>query len=512
MHCSMLYDTIGASGWLLSLSGISIMHDLRPLSTSSFATAILVGSLLQLLDMEFKYCSLGANQIRLLRPDGVRIVELEGKVCEVVHYRTQHVSTDEAPPFTAISYDWGLLKPTDCIALDSGLFPVRSNVRSCLTHIHRLSCNSESSEKWRYIWIDAICIDQGNDKEKSAQVRQMDLIYKRADMVCVWLGDLFLANPWLGIDGDPRCYGLNANKSSHIESWEEVLDLVLSRPYWTRFWVVQEFSLARRIEIHAYRMSKPLDGEVFVAMMDAHTRRRTYCLPSAYIRIEELGETLEYVSATELAFERRLQRYERTHKTRRMRLRNLLFRHQMAQCTDKRDRVFSMLGLLSPNYREQLGRFFPDYTLSKWVVAALAIAHMISDNQDVIRGGSIDDDLLRGLLGWDEGESSSKRLLILAWPLVKLFDEPGFRYDAPTAQDIWYHCNRKTDLLGVRLGSDSLWRSPAAKAEFLRYREFLYEKCMVDGEEEEALRASSRMERDLLLLESRVRPYSRIPA
>lgn len=37
-------------------------------------------------------------------------------------------------------------------------------------------------------WIDAICIDQSNTKERTHQVRMMDQIYADAESVIVWLG------------------------------------------------------------------------------------------------------------------------------------------------------------------------------------------------------------------------------------------------------------------------------------------------------------------------------------
>lgn len=55
-------------------------------------------------------------------------------------------------------------------------------------------------------WIDALCINQGNLEERSAQVRIMPQIYTKADCVMVWLGDdsnmLFrlLRNVWRNPD------------------------------------------------------------------------------------------------------------------------------------------------------------------------------------------------------------------------------------------------------------------------------------------------------------------------
>lgn len=38
------------------------------------------------------------------------------------------------------------------------------------------------------LWIDAICIDQKNDTEKSYQIANMRHVYSRAKMVIIWLG------------------------------------------------------------------------------------------------------------------------------------------------------------------------------------------------------------------------------------------------------------------------------------------------------------------------------------
>jgi hypothetical protein len=39
------------------------------------------------------------------------------------------------------------------------------------------------------IWIDSICIDQLNDKEKNHQVCHMSSINKMAESVIIWLGE-----------------------------------------------------------------------------------------------------------------------------------------------------------------------------------------------------------------------------------------------------------------------------------------------------------------------------------
>ncbi|KAK3364200.1 heterokaryon incompatibility, partial [Lasiosphaeria hispida] len=43
-------------------------------------------------------------------------------------------------------------------------------------------------DKPRYLWVDAICINQSDIAEKNVHMPQMHLVYQRAARVVVWLG------------------------------------------------------------------------------------------------------------------------------------------------------------------------------------------------------------------------------------------------------------------------------------------------------------------------------------
>jgi hypothetical protein len=83
--------------------------------------------------------------------------------------------------YEALSYTWGSKHTTDTILLDEKPFLVTSNLNDAL---RRLRQPDES----RILWVDAICINQQDDTERSQQVGLMRRIYNQASKVVIWLG------------------------------------------------------------------------------------------------------------------------------------------------------------------------------------------------------------------------------------------------------------------------------------------------------------------------------------
>jgi hypothetical protein len=104
----------------------------------------------------------------------------------------------------------------------------------------------ENASQRRYdknIWIDALCINQTDNLERSAQVQMMGHIYAVCSTVIVWLGK----DETLG----PLCDWINARH------WQEPLKPEVrsslahfcSHAYWTRLWITQEVMLARKLQV-----------------------------------------------------------------------------------------------------------------------------------------------------------------------------------------------------------------------------------------------------------------------
>jgi hypothetical protein len=105
----------------------------------------------------------------------------------------------------------------------------------------------------RNLWIDAICINQKDDKEKSLQIQLMPSIYERAKKCLIWLGEIspeldisvLEAHPWNETFGSRKKMG----KQGLPEADVILMRHLTSNPYWERVWIIQEIGFARKLEI-----------------------------------------------------------------------------------------------------------------------------------------------------------------------------------------------------------------------------------------------------------------------
>jgi hypothetical protein len=114
------------------------------------------------------------------------------------------------------------------------------------------------------IWIDAICINQSNHEERNMQVKMMDLIYKKADAVLIWLGPQDTvakqaARAMVNLSMSPQLVAQTLDLSDHHRSvifkqasslpildfgWHCIVSL-LHRQWFRRCWIIQEVAWAR---------------------------------------------------------------------------------------------------------------------------------------------------------------------------------------------------------------------------------------------------------------------------
>ncbi|OAG10045.1 uncharacterized protein CC84DRAFT_1071083, partial [Paraphaeosphaeria sporulosa] len=92
------------------------------------------------------------------------------------------VSLDDRPQYEALSYVWGEdSDDTLPISLGGKTVQIRRNLHLALRGIRDPDCE-------RILWIDALCINQGDVEERYTQVAIMGDIYSKAYCVLAYIG------------------------------------------------------------------------------------------------------------------------------------------------------------------------------------------------------------------------------------------------------------------------------------------------------------------------------------
>ena len=187
-------------------------------------------------------------------------------------YNRYHLQNDEQVRSTyleyeALSYVWGSTDNQKPIFIDgepddSNVIMVTENLDIALRHLRNPSTT-------RTLWVDAVCIDQSNDAEKSTQVAFMGNVFARALRVIVWLGpegdDSNRAMELLDYIGrrfevnykdfsitpselernEPSLSSMNTPLPISIRDQTLIL-LLFRRPWFSRLWVRQEIAMSHQ--------------------------------------------------------------------------------------------------------------------------------------------------------------------------------------------------------------------------------------------------------------------------
>jgi hypothetical protein len=196
-----------------------------------------------------------ASMIRLIEVRSNRINGFIYVALKHVHFPAlpkslpQPLDRKDKPRFKCLSYTWG--EPTEDykILVNGKLLHVRKNLFEFLELATELYSNEP-------LWIDALCINQGDHREKSQQVQKMGTIYEHAELVLVWFGESVLEKLKLsqnGLSTFPEWKSLNwwqepelsigMGQLSKQYGTEYILQAICEHPYWARAWIAQEILL-----------------------------------------------------------------------------------------------------------------------------------------------------------------------------------------------------------------------------------------------------------------------------
>jgi hypothetical protein len=135
---------------------------------------------------ELQYSPLNREkkEIRLLQFDTTD--SLDG----LIRAQLIHAPLNDRLDYYALSYTWGSSERTRSISLSGHDFPVTENLYQALHSFRRFRSDPEGkkNERYWYIWIDAISINQNDVAERNYEVTRMTDIYRFTAHVYIWLG------------------------------------------------------------------------------------------------------------------------------------------------------------------------------------------------------------------------------------------------------------------------------------------------------------------------------------
>ena len=199
--------------------------------------------------------------------------------------------------FVAFSYVWGANRGRKMIYVNELPIQITRNLYKLLRAVQN---PATAPLQLRYLWIDAICINQEDGAERAIQVQLMRRIYREARFVVAWLGrpsdDSRLAFKVLEIAADERAAGTRLESTSWLyknkdllcnfeetpmsvssdspsqqsngtsnakppynSAWRSIFNL-MRRPYFKRLWTFQEAVLPCTLFLLCGSEVSPLDN------------------------------------------------------------------------------------------------------------------------------------------------------------------------------------------------------------------------------------------------------------
>lgn len=342
-------------------------------------------------------------------------------------------------PYIALSYTWGDPRDTVLVLLNGGLFRVTRNLHSALWRFR-----NQPGEESTLFWIDAICINQEDYREKSIQVRRMTNIYENAQKIYVWLGPeadgsllamgtLHAVHDYVkqlrGEDCDREVSftqrsensGLfgRLNKPSNERPWI-ALQKLLGRAWWTRMWVVQE-STCPKVPTWIVCGHASMSRKTFFSA--CHSLRSLVNMPE-YRHLARYNFAIDNIIMLDLNLS------SRATGGRTMRLFHLLPDSRRFIAADPRDKVYAVSGLASD---ASSSRFLePDYSKSQLEVYCDVVRHFMETSKYIHK---LDFLCYAGAEIYPEDATNERAVQVSTWPswLPDWSKEP-FNYPMPFAK------------------------------------------------------------------------------
>ncbi|KAF3000336.1 hypothetical protein E8E14_001282 [Neopestalotiopsis sp. 37M] len=169
-----------------------------------------------------------------------RIIELQPAVEASDDLHVEISVVDLSLPmasYEALSYTWGgIPSSSKVIASQTRAFSVTKNLEDALRRF-RLA------ERPRRLWIDALSINQNDDKEKNHQIPLMSAIFQGAAAVLVWLGRDAQVEASLDRLSELGRLALSDKwpiPADDVADMKECISRVINLSWFSRRWIIQE--------------------------------------------------------------------------------------------------------------------------------------------------------------------------------------------------------------------------------------------------------------------------------
>lgn len=350
------------------------------------------------------------------------------------------------PTYEALSYCCGESTETWPIYIDNTVFYARTNLVQALQRFRQ-------KEESRFVWADAISIDQGDSQaslqERSKQVAMMGDIYKNSSCTLIWLG---IGTPatakgfeFVKVLNDlrERIAEIEASDSIPLTAEERALPgldnpqvraflALQSNPWFTRVWIIQEVALAAKSTITL--------GHCTVDWADFYAARESAA--GMELLTMAVDETCNGPFA--IAMARAIISNSHNLSPQQQKLLPLFLRLRKFGATDARDKIFGLFGLFPPSKYTHPLLLAPNYEWSIVEVYSKVAKCILDQDQNL--------DILAVPRSHSKASSEflEKALKLPGWAFS---DPPRLPSWAPS----WY-----SDENIVPLRPDLLWYDPGA--------------------------------------------------
>ncbi|KAG8531956.1 uncharacterized protein KY384_003592 [Bacidia gigantensis] len=236
-------------------------------------------------------------------------------ICDLIEVDPDKKKTIE---YEAVSWTWDSKEKPDSIRVNvKGKANVLNISHNLFLALKALRLEGEV----RYLWSDAICVNQDDPNEKNHQIPMMPSIYGDATQVCVWLGEAdkdsddaiafierIMQNIW---KLDTLCEAREETKN-----WAALLRFIM-KPWFSRRWIVQEIALAKKGTIYCGQkqlswrkfsdaVSSFVEVETATHRLSEIMRREAFVgfIPDFFANVAVLSATL-LIETTNTLFRRR---------------------------------------------------------------------------------------------------------------------------------------------------------------------------------------------------------------